>query len=122
LADWLDNQVPSKWREDLAQLITATPELDWLLLTKRIENYSRLSPWGVEPPPNVWLGVTAEDQEHFDRRWPILARIPAAVRFISNEPALGLIRNLAHAGVPPDWIIMGGESGTQARYMPADRA
>ena len=41
------------------------------------------------PLPNVWLGVTAEDQERFDERWPILAQCSAAVRFISYEPALG---------------------------------
>jgi protein gp37 len=61
LADWLDNKAPQEWRVDLAALIAATPELDWLLLTKRIENYRRLAPW-KETPPNVWLGVTAENQ------------------------------------------------------------
>jgi Protein of unknown function (DUF5131) len=45
LADWLDNKAPQEWRVDLAALIAATPELDWLLLTKRIENYRRLAPW-----------------------------------------------------------------------------
>src|SRR5262245_27292773 len=39
LSDWLDNKVPMQWRDDLAALIAATPELDWLLLTKRIENF-----------------------------------------------------------------------------------
>ena len=72
--------------------IEDTPELDWLLLTKRIENFERLSPWRpAEIPPNVWLGVTAEDQDSFDRRWPILADIRASVSFISYEPAIGLI-------------------------------
>ena len=66
LADWLDNKAPREWRVDLAALIAATPELDWLLLTKRIENYRRLAPW-KETPPNVWLGVTAENQEYYDR-------------------------------------------------------
>ena len=46
LADWLDNKAPQHWRTDLAGLIEATPELDWLLLTKRIENFRKLSPWG----------------------------------------------------------------------------
>jgi protein gp37 len=38
-ADWLDNQAPQQWREDLGELVETTSQLDWLLLTKRIENY-----------------------------------------------------------------------------------
>ena len=77
-----------EWRVDLAALIAATPELDWLLLTKRPENYKKLAPW-KETPPNVWLGVTGENQEYYDRRWKILQVIPARVRFISYVPARG---------------------------------
>jgi protein gp37 len=126
LADWLDNQVPQELREDLARLINVTPELDWLLLTKRIENFSKLSPWPLPTPGgdhgqipfprNVWLGITTEDQEHYNKRWPILARIPAAVRFISYEPALGpLDLDQNGAFLTPDWVIAGGESGPHAR-------
>jgi protein gp37 len=62
LADWLDNKVPREWRSDLGRLIEATPELDWLLLTKRPENYAKLAPWPLDKiPSNVWLGVTAEE-------------------------------------------------------------
>jgi protein gp37 len=117
LADWLDNRVPQSWRADLGDLIRATPNLDWLLLTKRIENYERFAPWpGFRP--NVWLGVTAEDQKHYNRRWPILSELPAAVHFVSYEPALGPLNLMSHyeAGFP-DWIICGGESGSKARYM-----
>jgi protein gp37 len=115
LADWLDNKVPQTWRDDLARLIEDTPELDWLLLTKRIENYARFAPWAGGPPANVWLGTTCEDQPNYDRRWNILKAIPAAVRFISYEPAIGPLRP---SGSPaPDWLICGGESGASARYM-----
>lgn len=122
LADWLDNQVPQQWRSDLAHVISATPELDWLLLTKRIENFRKLSPWGSELPfpSNVWLGITCEDQGRFDRRWPVLAQIPAAVRFISYEPAIERLRLPLgwHRDEPkPNWIICGGESGPGARQM-----
>lgn len=117
LADWLDNKVPLEWRNDLCRLISFTPNLDWLLLTKRIENYERLSPWRYSTPPsNVWLGVTAENQEAYDRRWPILSAIPAPVRFISYEPALGPLSIRGHA-MKPDWIICGGESGRGFRPM-----
>jgi protein gp37 len=113
-ADWLDNQVPPEWRADLARLIEATPELDWLLLTKRIENYYRLAPWS-QAPRNVWLGVTAENQDCYDRRWRVLEQIPATLRFVSYEPALGPL-TIVGASLP-DWIICGGESGSGARWM-----
>ena len=93
LADWLDNKAPQEWRVDLAASIAATPELDWLLLTKRPENYKKLAPW-KETPPNVWLGVTGENQEYYDRRWKILQVIPARVRFISYVPALGRLTDI----------------------------
>jgi protein gp37 len=115
LADVFDNQVPKEWRRDLWRLISETPGLDWLLLTKRPENIERFLPemWGLGWH-NVWLGFTAEDQEHFDRRWPIVRDIPAAVRFCSYEPAIGPLRL---GTLVPDWVICGGESGGGARYM-----
>ena len=117
LADWLDNKAQRSWRVDLAALIHATPNLDWLLLTKRIENYERLAPWS-DVPRNVWLGVTCENQQYYNRRWAILSEIEAKVRFISYEPALGPLElsPRSNAGVP-DWIICGGESGAGARIM-----
>lgn len=90
LADWLDNKAPQSWREDLAALIEATPQLDWLLLTKRIENFDKLAPWHHDDvPANVWLGVTCESQDTANRRVPILLSIGARVRFLSCEPLLG---------------------------------
>ena len=121
LADVWDNKVPTEWRVELFELICETPHLDWLLLTKRPGNTEKmlekatlhLKPW---PWPNVWLGTTAEDQEHYDQRWKMLRRIPAAVHFLSYEPALGPIELSANAG-PPDWVICGGETGHGARFM-----
>jgi protein gp37 len=114
-ADVFDNKAPLGARADLFALIRRTPELDWLLLTKRPENIQRMLPddWG-DGWPHVWLGTTCEDQEHFDRRWPILSRVPACIRFISYEPALSPLR-LGSAG--PDWVICGGESGPHARSL-----
>lgn len=112
LADVFDNQVPPQWRADLWHLIEGTPELDWLLLTKRPENMAKMLPWKKPPRRNVWLGVTAEDQAAYERRWPILEATPARVRFVSYEPALG---PLDIGGTRPDWIICGGESGPNRR-------
>jgi len=116
LADWLDDEVPIEWLADLLALIHATPHLDWLLLTKRPENWrSRLSDAVMHfitrpicderdaalamlknwisavrrPPANVWMGVTVENQEWADKRIPLLLSIPAKVRFLSCEPLLG---------------------------------
>jgi protein gp37 len=116
LADWLDNKVPQQWRHDLAELIAATPHLDWLLLTKRIENYRRLAPWRV-CPANVWLGFTGEDQCRYDPRWERLRQIEASVRFVSYEPAIGPLTLRGGIG-RPDWVICGGETGRHPRYMP----
>ena len=103
-------------RERLWKLIEATPNLDWLLLTKRPQNVRGLVPWTHGWPANVWLGTTTEDQKRYDERWPILAEIPAAIHFISHEPALGPLEIRHHEGARPDWVITGGESGHGARF------
>ena len=89
MADVFDNQAPREWRHDLFALIRDCRRLDWLLLTKRPQNIRKMLPadWG-DGYRNVWLGVTGENQEWFDRRWSILQRIPAAVRFISTSRQL----------------------------------
>jgi protein gp37 len=123
LADVFDNQVESAWREDLFALIRECRRLDWLLLTKRPQNISKMLPsdWGDDGYRNVWLGITAENQEWFDRRWRQLQNIPALIKFISYEPAIGPLRLPKH-GPFPDWLISGGESGGGARPMHPDWA
>ena len=124
LADVFDNQVPPEWRSDLFSLIDATPELDWLILTKRPENIAKMirgARWDSGLPRNIWLGSTCEDQAAYDRRWPILRAIPAHVHFISYEPAVGPLR-LRNGPDQPDWLICGGESGHGARFMPPEWA
>lgn len=71
---------------------------------------------GNWPLPNVWLGVSAEDQAAADERVPHLLATPAAIRFLSAEPLLGPISLRAAAG-GVDWVIVGGESGPNARPM-----
>lgn len=73
----------------------------------------------VWPLPNVWLGVSVEDQKWADIRIPALLDTPAAVRFLSMEPLLGLVAaDLAQI----NWVIVGGESGPGARPMHPDWA
>ena len=79
------------------------------------------------PLPNVWLGVSVEDQKWANIRVPALLDTPAAVRFLSCEPLLGPV-DLSNIGPEPgfdallshpgiDWVIVGGESGPGARPM-----
>jgi len=123
LADVFDNHksIERKWRDDLFALIRSTPNLNWLLLTKRPQNIPRFVPddWG-DGYPNVWLGTTAENQEEFDRRWSHLRAVSTKIRFFSFEPLLGPIE-LRSAG-SLDWAIVGGESGPGARPMHPDWA
>lgn len=122
LADWLDDEVPVEWLADLLALVHKTPALDWLLLTKRPQNWAdRLdavnlylgSPISKESlarpgllsfiinwrsgyrPANIWLGTTVEDQIRAEERIPKLLEIPAKVRFLSCEPLLRGV-NLRH--------------------------
>lgn len=99
LADVFDNEVPVEWRIQLFRLIAETPELDWLLLTKRIGNAHAMLRevanrvgGGEQPIDNVWLGATVVDQEEADRDIPKLLEVSARVRFVSIEPMLGDIR------------------------------
>lgn len=142
LADVFDNEVDPSWRAALFALIAGTPQLDWLLLTKRIGNVARMieAP-GMQKcglPANVWLGATVVNQEEADRDIPKLLAVPARVRFLSMEPLLGPVdlnytrqriqaqrSQLARAinsEVWLDWVIVGGESGPGARPMHPDWA
>jgi protein gp37 len=113
LADVFDNEVPEDWRTELWELIGLTPSLTWLLLTKRIGNAAKMLPAGVMP--NAWIGATIVNAEEAERDAPKLLATPAAVRFVSYEPALGPVDWTRYPGI--DWIIVGGEStqGAQAR-------
>jgi protein gp37 len=127
LADVFDNEVPTAWRQDLFDLILATPHLDWLLLTKRIGNASRMLQDISEqrgtmmdandryrPLPNVWIGATVVNQEEADRDIPKLLAVPAHRRFLSMEPLLGSV-DLTPAYLPcpnaVDSLMMDPETG-----------
>lgn len=129
-------------RARLFDLIGETPNLDWLVLTKRprhmrewlagsaVAGLSTGNPHAAAWPfPNVWLGTSVEDQAAAKTRIPELLSIPAAVRFLSVEPLLGPLDisdylHLYH-GHPPKawphgrvhWVIVGGESGHGARPL-----
>lgn len=134
-----------QWRDEAWEAIRKRPDLIWQILTKRPERILDHLPadWG-NGWPNVWLGVTAENQQRADERIHLLLAVPAAVHFVSCEPLLGPI-NLIEIKLPErynvgevhpacinalttmdddhfynrhaalDWVITGGESGPNAR-------
>jgi protein gp37 len=111
LFDWAEEHPQiDALRPDLWNLIRATPMLDWQLLTKRASRIWELLPkdWH-DGYPNVWLGVSIENDEYTYRANAYLNEIPATVRFVSFEPALGPLTSLDTSRV--DWLIYGGESG-----------
>jgi len=164
LADVFDNEVPVSWRADLLALINETPNLDWLLLTKRIGNVERLlrealvelgngtdALVGAGLPPNVRIGISITSQPEADRDVTKLLDL-GLPNFLSMEPLLGPVDIRAHMwpvhGSWPmkykslaeaiadgaqvtyrrqglvgawvkfvDWVIVGGESGPNARPM-----
>jgi protein gp37 len=123
-------------RMHLWQLVERTPNLDWLLLTKRPETMACFLPWGcftidvgeciswtpgLAPWRNVWLGTSVENQATADERIPHLLACPAAVRFLSVEPMLEPI-DLRLDSRRLDWVICGGESGANRRRFMHDWA
>ena len=125
---------PERMREWMRWLIAQPDSADVLLGTlgdfgvdAGIRN-AAMGPW---PKPHIWLGVSVEDQATADERIPVLLETPAALRWVSYEPALGPVDFkprpepsmclLEHPHAGPcrrsglDWIVVGGESGSRAR-------
>ena len=124
LADVFDNHksIDAAWRRELWALIDQTPNLDWLLLTKRPQNVWKFAParWlHNQWPAHVWLGTTVENQSEADRRIPSLLSVPARTRFLSCEPLIGPVDLSRHIN-GLDWVITGGESGPHYRTADPD--
>lgn len=127
-----------QWREEAWAVIRSRPDLQFQILTKRIERAGKCLPkdWG-RGYKNVWLGVSVESEDVVDRVYQLLVT-PAAIRFVSYEPALGPVNFKPFISVwgapvyiyddgvevePLDWIILGGESGNDTGkwgYRPAE--
>lgn len=164
-ADLFHESVPDEWIDLIFAVMANAPQHKFQVLTKRAERMREYlndsmrlekiyiqwhavsgSPREAQgwPLPNVWLGVSVEDQAAADERIPLLLDTPAAVRWISAEPLLGRVdlcetfgmwwnqtmdcfeashssgfnrnpRNLAETAI--DWVVVGGESGQKARPM-----
>ncbi len=112
MSDLFHEDVPIDWIRQGFEVMAATPQHTYQILTKRADRVRRLAPQ-LDWPPNVWMGVSVENQV-FAFRAKRLAEVPAAVRFLSVEPLLGPV-TLDLTGI--HWVIVGGESGPHARPM-----
>lgn len=104
MCDILDNHRSIAWtqRQRLYDTVEATPNLDWLFLSKRLELARRFLPadWlNGHWPANLWIGATVENQKAAEQRIPHLLGLPAPVRFLSMEPLLGPV-DLTRVEVP----------------------
>ncbi len=161
VSDLFHENVPDEWIDQIFAVMALCPQHVFQVLTKRPERMLKYlsTCWGLreaeilvrwhdegiadiprkdhrltQPLPNVWLGVSVENQAAADVRIPLLLQTSAAVRFVSAEPLLGpvelrgncYIRNDkvpgAQLGRYLDWTICGGESGPGARPMHPDWA
>lgn len=116
LADVFDNQVPNEWRADFFDLVRATPNLRWILLTKRIGNVLDMLP-SFWPMPHVGIMATMVNQAEWDRDIGKLTAVPAPWRGVSAEPLLGPIDMHGVDGGSLHWMITGGESGPVRRPL-----
>lgn len=150
MGDLFHEHVKEVWQREVFETIEQSPQHLFIILTKRPQNafdFFRQNP-GFENLPNVWLGVTAENQQRANERIPILLQIKAAKHFVSIEPMLGPIdldyieyMPVSGTGVESfnclyceaaaiddddfhganiDWVICGGETGPKARPMHPD--
>ena len=168
MSDLFYEEIPSEWIDRIFDVMTRSPQHVFQVLTKRArrmldymsDRYSN-EPLNLQPPDNVWLGVSVEDQESADERIPKLLRAPAAVRFLSVEPLIAPVnldrltcwycfesfdpklkpgrleecphckrkehRAMHRRWIAPmydmaaiNWVIIGGESGKDARRCDVD--
>lgn len=159
MTDWMADFVPDEFRDKMLAVMALTPQHTYFSLTKRADRQREyvaknstgghifhvagqigVPMSGAWPLPNLWLGVSAENQKYADERIPLLLQTPATVRWVSAEPLLGPI-DLCRLKIPNesfrqemvcpsgrmtkaaiDWIVGGGESGPKARPMHPDWA
>jgi protein gp37 len=130
MSDLFHEEVPFSFIYDVFIIMQKAHWHTFQVLTKRAQRMLEFFVYAQfkEPIPNVWVGVSVEDQKAADERIPVLLKIPAAKRFLSCEPLIGEVD--LYRFIPPvqqperliDWVIVGGESGPGARPMHPDWA
>ncbi|MCQ2260834.1 MAG: phage Gp37/Gp68 family protein [Bacteroidales bacterium] len=113
MGDLFHKDVPFEFVDRVIETIKRTPRHRYQILTKRAERMQEYFE-SHDVPSNVWLGVTVESQR-LKYRIDCLRHLKASVRFLSCEPLLEDLGEMDLSGI--DWVIVGGESGLQARPM-----
>lgn len=139
--DFFHPKVPLDFQTEALRLMVKCPDDIFIILTKRhkqLASFNQVCGWSVKSYPNIWLGVSVEDQKTADRRIGELLKVDAAVRVVSYEPGLGPVNLHSQQDWLPtlipntktklfsyrnnliptiDWVICGGETGPGARPM-----
>jgi len=118
MSDLFQEAVPLTWIQRIWSVMKLTPRHTYQILTKRPERMLEITS-SLPFLPNVWLGVSVENDAHKDRI-AVLRQVPAAVRFVSFEPLIGPVFDPDLSGI--QWAIVGGESGPNARPMASEWA
>ncbi len=113
MSDLFHEDIPFSFIEKVFKVMNDNLEHTFQILTKRAEllyHYSNRLKW----TPNIWVGVTVESAEYLERI-DFLREVPAAIRFLSLEPLLSPLKLMNLRNI--DWVIVGGESGPNARHI-----
>jgi protein gp37 len=113
MSDLFHARVPLDFVVQVFKVIADTQQHTYQVLTKRSSRLRKLAPQ-LDWPPNLWMGVSVEDDRAL-YRVDDLRNVPAAVRFLSCEPLIGPLDSLQLQGI--DWVIAGGESGPGYRPL-----
>jgi len=120
MSDLFHSDVPARFITSVFTTMAACPQHQFQVLTKRPKRMKQIVsalPGDVRALPNVWLGVSIENDD-YTWRADLLRLIPSSVRFLSLEPLLGPLPSLSLSGI--DWVIVGGESGPAHRPIERD--
>jgi protein gp37 len=111
MSDLFHDDVPLEFIRSVFDVMTVSPQHTYQILTKRSRRLRAIAEQ-IHWPPNVWMGVSIEDNRYVFRA-NHLREVPAHVRFVSAEPLIGPLPSLDLAGI--HWLIVGGESGQLRR-------
>lgn len=119
MSDLFHEKASFSFLDEVFDVIARTPQHTYQILTKRAGRMSKYFSKRT-PPKNAWLGVSVEDKKYGLPRIDKLRTIPAKIRFLSVEPLLEDLGEINIDGI--HWVIVGGESGSNARPMKAEWA
>ena len=118
MSDLFGEGVQDDWLVKIFEVMNETPQHDYQVLTKRPNRMlSKTAELGLVWSPNIWAGTSIESDKYVGRA-RVLAKVPAALRFVSAEPLLSDLPNLDLTGI--GWVIVGGESGVSKTVRPMD--